>query len=98
MTSFELWQKWLQEKVTSHEGDLNIRYFCNTTTAKPVAIVQVTGKHRLGQFSVWATGEADYEVAQENGKMVQHKWGMQLQTDDSDLAFGEFLKAVMDEN
>ena len=57
---------------------------------KSVSVIRFSGQDIVGQFSVWSSGECDYEV-HKSKKMLAHEWGLSLNNDTFPAAFDRFL-------
>jgi hypothetical protein len=90
MLAYKALDVWVKE-VNSSGLKLNI--FLRDKTPKPVAVVQVIGPSVSGQFSVWQTGEADFEVYK-GSSVVNHRWGMDLTNESVSAAFHEFVEEI----
>lgn len=65
-------------------------------TPKPSCSFELETERAVSQWSVWVTGEADFDVMDaKSRKFVHHVWGMILDDFSFEQAFSDFLDRVM---
>ena len=96
---FKRWEHWLGEKVRAlqdagYQAELRSG---GPPTPKPCCSFRLHSDRSLGQFDVWATGEADFDVMDAaSGSFVHNVWGMILDDASFEDAFDDFLSRVLD--
>jgi hypothetical protein len=91
---FDRWSRWLE--ATAHELRAE-NVFAELKrgglpTAKPCCSFRVETNFALGQFDVWVTGEADFDVMDAQSKaFIYHSWAMLLDDNTFEGAFKDFL-------
>jgi hypothetical protein len=97
MFNFGKWKVWLEEKSkTLQSSSFAVSYFGNETSPKSVAGLQFKSERVLGQFSVWSTGEADYDIVSTRGETLCYRWGIQLQDDTVESEFKVFFDTFVE--
>jgi hypothetical protein len=65
------------------------------STPKPACSFRLQTDRAFGQFDVWITGEADFDVMDAQSKeFVHHVWGMVVDDLSFEAAFDDFLTRV----
>ena len=94
---FRRWEDWLEERVQTlrQAGRVAELRRGGPLTPKPCCSFRVATDRALGQFDVWVTGEADFDVMDAQTKGFAHQvWGMILDGGCVEGAFEDFLNRV----
>ena len=98
MFEFKRWEQWLGAKARAlrdagYHAELRS---VGPLTPKPGCSFRLHSGRSMGQFDVWATGEADFDVVDATtGNFVHNVWGMILDDISFEGAFDDFLSRVM---
>ncbi len=94
MIDFVLACAWLEKKIGEKPvANIAIDIVHNDQQSKPVSVVRAQGSTVAGQFSLWATGEADSEIYK-SSNVVSQEWGMIVDNETLPKAFERFLVAL----
>jgi hypothetical protein len=86
---FKGWSRWLETTAQGLKGENVSAEIRGSASACCFRIGTPTV---LGQFAVWMTGEADFDVMDaQSGEFVDHSWGMRLDDSTFEAAFKTFL-------
>ncbi len=94
---FRRWENWLEERAQTlrQAGRVAELHRAGSPTTKPGCSFRVETDRAFGQFDVWATGEADFDVMDAETKGFAHNvWGMILSDVSFEGAFDDFLNRV----
>ena len=69
---------------------VRFEFSSNDTSPKPASVVSARSSTVLGQFSLWNTGESDFDIYKD-GEVVSHEWGMRLDEASLPTAFDRFV-------
>jgi len=92
--AFEHWQDWMKERARSlTEAGRPAELKSSTEkTSKPGVSFPLTTDRALGQFDVWMTGEADFDVMDaQSTNFVHHVSGMLLDDNTFENIFNDFV-------
>ena len=95
---FRRWEKWLEVRAqTLRQTGQAAELRCGgPPTPKPCCSFRVQTDCALGQFDVWVTGEADFDVVDAQTKVFAHNvWGLLLDDVSFEDAFEDFLRRVI---
>jgi hypothetical protein len=91
---FEHWKSWMTERAKrlSKAGKPAELRISNEKTSKPGVSFRLKADNALGQFDVWITGEADFDVMDaQSTDFVHHVWGMLLDDNTFESIFDDFV-------
>jgi hypothetical protein len=91
---FARWEQWMKDKAKamSEAGQLAELRSSNQETSKPGFSFRFKTDHALGQFDVWVTGEADFDIMDARSTNFAHQVsGMLLDDCTFESAFNEFI-------
>ena len=91
---FERWELWMKDKARTllEAGQLAELRISNQKTSKPGVSFRVKTDRALGQFDMWITGEADFDVMDvQSTNFAHHVSGMLLDDDTFENAFDDFM-------
>ena len=94
---FERWGNWLEQRAQAlrKAGRVAELRRGGPPTPKPCCSFRVQTDRALGQFAVWVTGEADFDVMDARTTEFAHNvWGMALDDGSFEAAFDDFLDRV----
>ena len=98
MFEFERWELWLSRSArTLQEVGYAVQFRSGgPPTPKPCCSFIIESDIAVGQFTVWVTGEADFDVMDLPSKgFAHHVWGIILDDLGFEGVFNDFLARVI---
>lgn len=94
---FQRWENWLEEQAQTlrKTGQVAELRRGGPPSPKPGCSFRLETDRALGQFDMWITGEADFDVMDAQTNSFAHNvWGMILDDASFEGAFADFLNRV----